>query len=559
MTDTVKWWQSAVAYQIYPKSFKDSNQDGIGDLNGIIEKLDYLSTLGINMIWLSPINESPMVDNGYDISDYYKIDPSFGTNEDMYRLIDEAKKRNIRVIMDLVVNHCSDQNRWFQEAIKNPEGEFADYFYFRKGEQGKAPNNWRSIFGGSAWEQVPNSEYYYLHLFAKEQPDLNWENPKLRKAIYEMMNFWLEKGICGFRLDAITYLKKEPGLPSYEADGKDGLVSVAYGALNRPGIQDFLREMRDETYGNYDSFTVGEAAVTNPEEVMPFISLQDGCFSSIFEFGAINIDMQEPNYSWYHKKKWNANDFRQVYVDSQLSTQPGGWISNVIENHDLPRAANLFLPESDRNYYGKSMLATVYMYLRGTPFIYQGQEIGMENLPFASIEDYDDCSSINQYEEAVAAGIEPKEALRYVQERSRDNARYPMSWSNEKYAGFSDVKPWLPVSEQKKTINVKDEIANADSLFHFYQNLISIKRSEAYEQVLAIGEFQPILEEIPCLIGYTRSDGEKTLTVLCNFQNKECRIPKQKIKKLLVNNYKEIREEETMMLYPYQAVVFENA
>lgn len=326
-----KWWKKAVVYQIYPRSFYDANGDGIGDLRGIIEKLDYIRDLGANVIWLCPVYKSPMDDNGYDIADYYHIDEAFGTDEDMDELIAEAKKRGIRIIMDLVVNHCSDEHKWFQKAKADPEGPYGKYFYIKKGIDGKAPNNWRSIFGGSAWEPIEGTDYYYLHIFTKKQPDLNWENKELREEIYKMVNWWLDKGIGGFRLDAITYLKKEAGLPSYPADGEDGLVSVAHGALNQPGIEALLREFRDRTYGRRETLTVGETAGLTPETLLSFISLEDGVFSMVFEFSWCQLELKGPNYFWYDRQEWTPEDLKRELFSSHEMAGDRGWFGVCTE------------------------------------------------------------------------------------------------------------------------------------------------------------------------------------------------------------------------------------
>ncbi len=554
----MKWWQGAVAYQIYPKSFMDSNGDGIGDLNGITGKLDYLRELGIDLIWLSPVNQSPMCDNGYDISDYYAINPAFGTNEDMYRLIDQARERGIRVVMDLVVNHCSDRHEWFQRALADPQGEYGSCFYFRKGKEGCAPNNWRSIFGGSAWERVSGTDWYYLHLFTKQQPDLNWENPALREEIYRMMNFWLEKGVSGFRLDAITYIKKEEGLPSYEPDGKDGMVSVKYGALNRPGIEVFLNEMKERTYGNYDAFTVGEVAGAQGEEMLPFISLKDGFFSTIFEISHLQPGLVGPNFFWCQREKWDANDIRRALFTSQLSIQPKGWLANAMESHDTPRSVDTYLPPRGRNFYGASMLAVLYFCLRGTPFIYQGQEIGMRNIHFDSIEEYDDCSSLSQYQYALEEGFSKEQAHAFIEIMSRDNARYPVSWDSGEGAGFTRGTPWMKVNPDHDQINIETQRKDPGSLLSFYKRLIALKKSPAFFHVLALGELQPVLEEYPYIFAYSRDDGEKKLFVICNYHSDGCRVEWKEAGSVLLNNYDKLdRDEKGLCLEPFQAVILE--
>lgn len=558
MAEEIKWWQNAVVYQIYPKSFQDSNGDGMGDLNGIVKRLDYLQELGIDVIWLSPVNASPMKDNGYDISDYYTIDPCFGTNEDMYRLIDEAGKRGIRIIMDLVVNHCSDQHEWFKKALEDPEGEYGNYFYFRKGKGTLPPNNWRSIFGGSAWEKVSGSDYYYLHIFTREQPDLNWENPELREEIYRIINFWLEKGIAGFRLDAITYIKKEAGLPAFEADRADGMVSVKYGSLNRPGIEIFLSEIKERTYGRYDAFTVGEVAGAEGKEMLPFISLRDGFFSTIFEICHLQLDLQEPNYFWCFRREWDVDEMRDQLFASQLSVQPDGWLAYTIESHDSPRAVDYYLPEEGRNFYGASMLAAIYMYLRGTPFIYQGQEIGMRNFGFDCIEDYDDCSSVNQYHFALQEGFTEKEAMEFVRIRSRDNTRYPVSWDSGEEAGFTDGKPWLPVNPNHTKINIEEQRRDKNSLLSFYKALLVLKKSEKYGKTLALGELRPLFRDYSHIFAYDRCLNGEIVTVIANYQGVSCQIGVEAAGKVLLNNYGDLKtEQKSIVMKPYQVVVLE--
>ncbi len=557
----IKWWQKSVAYQVYPKSFQDSDHDGIGDLKGIISRLGYLEELGIDLLWIGPVYCSPMKDNGYDISDYYKIDPQFGTNEDMYRLIEEAERHGIRVIMDMVLNHCSSQHEWFQKALTDPEGEYGQYFYFRKGKGGNPPNNWRSIFGGSAWEKVEGSPYYYLHLFTKDQADLNWENPKLRRELYQIINFWLDKGIAGFRFDAITYIKKEAGLPSYPPDADDGMVSVKPGALARPGIEQFLRELKEETYGKRDCFTVGETEGLTGDRRRSFISLKDGLFSSVFDTSHLNLDLYPPNYFWCERKKWTPDELRDLLLNSQISVLPDGWLSTFLECHDMPRCIDYLLPEEGRTYYGASMLAALYLFLRGTPFIYQGQELGMRNFPFPDIETYDDCSSKSEYAYALSKGCSEKEALSYIQQRSRDNGRYPFSWDESEYAGFSDTRPWLPVSPDHKTVNAKRELNDPHSLFHFYQRLIALRKSEAYGEVLCLGTIEKAYTGYENLFAYKRSFRDRTICVLCNNQNKPCTIALDPGGEVLVSNYENCGTDVcgTFELQPFQCLVLSEA
>ncbi len=557
MEKKIKWWQKAVAYQVYPRSFYDSNGDGIGDLRGVIEKLEYLKELGIDLLYLNPVFASPMKDNGYDVSDYYRIDPAYGTNEDMYELLARAGELGIRVMMDMVVNHCSDQHEWFQRALADPEGEYGDYFYFRKGEGNQPPNNWRSIFGGSAWERIPDSDYYYLHLFTREQVDLNWENPRLREEIYRMMNFWMEKGVSGFRMDATAYMKKKEGLPSFPADAPDGLVSVKHGTLNQPGLERYLREMRDRTYGRGGCFAVGEMEDADVRSMQDYISLEDGYFNGIFEMAHLNLGRKGPNYFWYEEEEWTADELRDRWLGSQQVICPKNWIANFIECHDMPRSQDWLLPEEGRNLYGASMLAAMYLLLWGTPFIYQGQELGMRNFPLGDIGDYDDCSTHNQYEIARSQGLSHEEALRCVRKWSRDNARYPMLWTPGENGGFTSGHPWLPVPPEHKTVNVETESKDPKSLLSFYKKLIALKKKEDLWEVLAVGRVEPTFLEYSGIFSYRRVGEERKVLVICNNQKEEARIACAGGELLLTNYDKVDRTETELRLLPWQAVILE--
>lgn len=433
-----KWWHGKVAYQIYPKSFYDTNGDGIGDLQGIIAKLDYLKELGINLIWISPIYKSPFVDQGYDISDYYGIAPEFGTMEDFDELLAEAKKRGIQIVMDLVVNHCSDQHEWFQKALADPEGEYADYFYFREGKDGTPPSNYRSYFGGSCWEPVPGTNKYYFHAFAKEQPDLNWENPKLKQEIYNMINWWLEKGVAGFRIDAIINIKKDVSFPNLEPDGPDGLAGYHRAVEQTHGVGSLLEDLKNNTFAKHDAFTVGEVFNMHEEELPEFIG-EDGHFSTIFDFSAHCLS--EGEHGWYDAPGITFEEWRDAIVNSQLGVQEIGFKANIIENHDEPRGVSRFLPEYARNAAGTKMLGTVSVLLRGVPFLYQGQEIGMQNCEWGGSEEWDDISTKDQYQTARNAGVPEEEAFKACADMSRDNARTPMQWSGGDNAGFTKGTP----------------------------------------------------------------------------------------------------------------------
>ena len=461
-----KWWHDKVAYQIYPKSFLDTNGDGIGDLRGIISKLDYLKELGIDIIWLSPIYKSPFVDQGYDISDYYKIAEEFGTMEEFDGLLAEAKKRDMYIVMDLVVNHCSSEHEYFKTALADPDGPYADYFYFVKGIDGKEPSNYRSYFGGKAWEPVPGSDKYYLHMFAKEQPDWNWENKEVRDKIYKMINWWLDKGLGGFRIDAIINIKKDTSFPSYEPDGDDGLVSCVKMVEETDGVGEFLEEMKHETFEKYDAFTVGEVFNMKEDELREFVG-DDGHFSSMFDFSAHELTYGE--HGWYDSKPVDFKRWREILFASQKEMEGIGFKANIIENHDEPRGASRYLPEYAQNEMGKKMLATTSILLRGIPFIYQGQEIGMTNCHRNDISEYDDISTKDQYQVAIDAGCTKEEALACCYENSRDNARTPMQWSADENGGFSAHAPWLAVNPNYKEINVSEQEGRADSVLSYYK------------------------------------------------------------------------------------------
>lgn len=541
-----KWWNDKVAYQIYPKSFCDTNGDGIGDLRGVISKLDYLKELGIDIIWLSPIYQSPFVDQGYDISDYYKIAEEFGTMEEFDELLSEAKKRDMYIVMDLVVNHCSDKHEWFQKALENPDGEYADYFYFVKGKDGKAPSNYRASFGGSAWEPVEGTDKYYLHTFAKEQPDLNWENPVVRKKIYEMVNWWLDKGLAGFRIDAIINIKKDVTFPSYEPDGPDGLVTCVRMLESVHGIGDFLEELKHETFEKYDAFTVGEVFNMKEDELAEFVG-DDGHFSTMFDFSAHVLTFEEGGWDWYASKPVEFNTWRDTVFASQKKMENVGFLANIIENHDEPRGASRYLPEHAQNDAGKKMLATTSILLRGIPFIYQGQEIGMTNCKRNSITEYNDINTIDQYQVALEAGCSEEEALKCCYENSRDNARTPMQWNAAEHAGFTTGKPWLAVNPNYREINVAEQEGRADSVLQYYRKLIALRKSEDYRSTFTYGEFVPAYEKEEGVFSYFRinkESGQKIL-VIGNYGKAACEITlKDEIKKVLLSNLD--REKELL-------------
>ena len=531
-----KWWHEKIAYQIYPKSFNDGNGDGIGDLRGIIEKLDYLKELGIDIVWISPIYQSPFVDQGYDISDYYKIAPEFGTMEEFDELLAEAKKRGIEIVMDLVINHCSDQHEWFQKALADPYGEYADYFYFEKGRNGGAPSNYRSYFGGSVWEPVPGTDLYYLHLFAKEQPDLNWNNPKMKEELFAMIRWWLEKGVAGFRIDAIINIKKDPNFPDFPADGPDGLASCTKMVEEVEGVGELLEELRQKAIDPYQAFTVAEVFNMREEELKEFVG-ENGHFSTMFDFSAHLLTGGE--HGWYDAKPVKFSEWKKTVIESQLEVQNVGFLANIIENHDEPRGASTYLPEYAVNPRGIKMLAAVNILLRGLPFLYQGQEIGMRNCPMDSIEDYDDINTKDQYRTALEAGCTEEEALDACIRYSRDNARTPMQWSHEKEAGFTTGKPWLKVNPNYTEINVEDQLNDEDSVLHFYKKLIALRKSEAYRETLIFGRFVPAFEaDEEVFAFYRESESGDRVFIAANFgkEEKTLTLPEKRYTVLLTND-----------------------
>ncbi|MCI9228046.1 MAG: alpha-glucosidase [Dorea sp.] len=552
---TKKWWHDKVAYQIYPKSFYDSNGDGIGDIPGIISKLDYLQDLGVDIIWLSPCYPSPLADEGYDISDYYDIDPRFGTMEDMEQLIAETKKRNMYILMDLVVNHCSDEHEWFKKACEDPDGKYGNFFYLRDKKDGELPTNWRSYFGGPVWEDLPGTDKQYLHVFHKKQPDLNWENPELREEVYKNINWWLDKGLGGFRIDAIINIKKASPFKNYEPDRPDGLCSIQFMLREANGIGEFLGEMQERTFRKYDAFSVGEVFNEKPEEIPDFIG-ENGYFSSMFDFNETIFGSSDKG--WYDAAPITPDDYKRCCFESQAKIGEIGFLSNIIENHDEPRGVSRYIPEGDCNVQSKKMLAALNFMLRGLPFIYQGQELGMENVPFSSIDEIDDISTLDEYQVALDAGLTPEDALKAVAKFSRDNARTPMQWSDAANAGFTAGKPWLKVNPNYTSINAKAQQHDPDSVRSFYKELIALRKAPEYKETVVYGTLEPYLEEQHNLMAYYRK-GDKTLLVIGNYQKEEQEvILPGGYKKILLNNYHDLAQEgNTLKLLGYQAVILE--
>ena len=548
------WWKGKVAYQIYPKSFKDSNGDGVGDLKGITEKLDYLQQLGIDILWLSPIYKSPFIDQGYDISDYYAIDPLFGTMEDMEELIAEGKKRGISIIMDLVVNHCSSHHEWFQKALADPDGPYADYFYFI--ESDKEPNNWESYFGGSVWEPVPGTNKYYLHSFHKDQPDLNWQNPILREEIYKMINWWLDKGIAGFRIDAIINIKKDLEWRSLPSDRENGLVPVPESLVNAQSIEPFLQELKERTFAKYNAFTVGEVFNETDEELHFFIG-KDGVFSSIFDFKQTILGQE--GKGWFDHALPTADELKESIFQAYERADSIGVLSTIIENHDEPRGVSHYIAEGPVNDTSKKALGTIQVLRKGIPFIYQGQEIGMENQVFESVEDFDDIATINGYHVAKEAGLSEEEALAAIANYSRDNARTPMQWSAEPGLGFSDGTAWLISPKPNVAINVKDQEKDPNSILNYYRQLTALYRHPLYGNTIRFGDLIPAYRDRENIIAFERR-GDKRLLVVSNFQNRQATLElPAPIKTVVLNNTAGLFQEgdQVLELAPYQTVVLE--
>ena len=570
-----KWWQKEVGYQIYPRSFYDSNNDGIGDLNGITAKLDYLKELGITLIWVCPIFKSPMDDNGYDISDYYDVNPEFGTKEDLERLIKEAEKRGIKIILDLVINHTSDEHEWFLEALKNPESKYRNYYIFKRGKNGLPPTNWRSHFGGSAWEKVEGeadengNEMYYLHLFTKKQPDLNWENPEVREELYKMVNYWLEKGIAGFRVDAINSIKKDENYLNLPVDGADGLAYNVKYTLNQPGIEEFLSELAKETFKKYNCMTVAETPMLEYERYNDFIG-EDGFFSMIFDFSYADLDMTKGGF-YYSLRDIPTIELRNAIFESQLTQQKYGWGAPFLENHDLPRSLNKFFGEK-ANETNAKLLGNVFFFLRGTPFIYQGQEIGMDNFVRKDISEFDDIASKDQYQRALGEKFSTEEALYFVNKRSRDNSRTPMQWDNSKNAGFSEnenIKSWIKLTGSKAVTNVKNQLNDEKSIFAHYKKMIDLRQNGKYSDCLIYGEFIPVLLENEKIIAYVRKYGNQKILCISNFSELKQEVKLNDIAKVLgekeitlgevlINNFDKIgKDEKKLNLEGFQSLLVE--
>ena len=532
-----KWWKKAVVYQIYPKSFQDSNGDGFGDLQGIIKRLDYLETLGINAIWLSPVFKSPQADNGYDISDYRDIDPTFGSLDDMEELINEAKKHNIRIMMDLVLNHSSNEHRWFKEAKKSKDNPYHDYYIWRDGEEGVPPSDMKAVFGGSAWEYVPEIGQYYFHQFLPEQPDLNWENPKVRRAIYDMILWWMDKGVGGFRLDVIDQIAKEP----------DKKITI-----NGPRLQEYFKELSKETFQKGDLITVGEAWGADTERAKLYSNPDGSEFSMVFQFEHIGLDQKEGGEKW-DLAPLPFKKLKKIMAHWQNELYNCGWNSLFWDNHDLPRIVSRW--GNDREYRVESakMLAILLHGMQGTPYIYQGEELGMTNVQY-DIEDYKDCEIINMYHERLEKGYSKDEIMKSIYAKGRDNARTPMQWDDSANAGFTTGTPWIKVNDNYDKINAKSQVDDPDSIFSCYKKLVQLRKDYP---VFVDGKFTLLLEDDENIFAYSRKNEEKTMIVVCNFFDKEIPMPLAKEcegMEVLISNYKDT--SDMSVLRPYEARMY---
>ena len=547
------WWKEAVGYQIYPRSFKDSNNDGIGDIIGIISKLDYLKELGIDVIWICPMYKSPNDDNGYDISDYQDIMDDFGNMEDFDLMLDEVHKRGMKLIIDLVINHTSDEHPWFIESKLSKDSKKRDWYIWRDGKDGAEPNNWESIFKGSAWQYDENTEQYFLHLFSKRQPDLNWDNEEVRQEIYKMINWWLDKGIDGFRVDAISHIKKEAGLIDMDNPHNLNYVSSFDKHMNVDGIHEYLEELNKNTFSKYDIMTVGEANGVDASESEMWVGEENGKFNMIFQFEHLNL------WGEVGENKFNVKEYKKVLTKWQNALEGKGWNALFVENHDIPRVVSSW--GNDNEYLEESAKAFALMYFmqKGTPFIYQGQEIGMTNVRFDSIEKYNDVKSINIYEEKINEGVSVNEALKAVASISRDNARTPMQWDSTNYAGFSENTPWIDVNENYKSINVESQLANENSVLNFYKKLIKIRKENLS---LIYGRYDMILEEDEKIYAYTRTLDNDKYVVIVNLSDEEALYKYDDLdliyENLMLANYK-VREHgilKELVLKPYEARLY---
>lgn len=552
MIDVSKqWWKEIVAYQVYPRSFYDSNGDGIGDLPGLIEKLDYLKELGIDLIWVCPIFDSPNDDNGYDIRDYKAILDEFGTMEDCDRLIEEVHKRDMKIIFDLVVNHTSDEHEWFIESRSSKDNPYRDYYIWHEGdEEGNRPNNWESIFSGSVWEYDEQTEEYYMHVFSKKQPDLNWENPAVRQDVYSLINWWLDKGIDGFRVDAISHIKKREGFPDMPNPLNKDVVPSYDGHMNQPGIDKFLTELAAETFNNYDIMTVGEANGVSIKDAEQWVGEESGYFDMIFQFEALGL--------WGERdgEVFDLRDYKQVLTKWQEGLDGIGWNALYIENHDLIRAVSAMGDDGTLRKTSAKALGMMYFFMQGTPFIYQGQEIGMTNVQFEELTDYDDIQSVNRARQMMEEGTPREEAMNYIYASSRDNVRTPMQWNAQPEAGFTTGTPWLGVNPNYADINVAESLKDPNSIYHFYKEMIALRRDN---EALIYGSYELVLPLHKQVYAYKRQGESETYLIVVNVFNDSAEVDLTPfdLKELVLTNYEVPNSlEKDIQLRPYEARLY---
>ena len=552
-----RWWKESVVYQIYPRSFCDSNGDGIGDLNGITGKLDYLKELGIDVIWLSPVYKSPNDDNGYDISDYQAIMDEFGTMEDFDRMLATAHEKGIKIMMDLVVNHTSDEHKWFIESRKSTDNPYRDYYIWRPAkEDGSLPNNWGSCFSGPAWEYDKTTDMYFLHLFSKKQPDLNWDNPAVRQDVFDMMNWWLKKGVDGFRMDVISLISKEPGLPDKET-GINGYATFNVSA-NGPHVHEYLQEMRQKALNNADTITVGECSGVTLEEAKKYARSDEKELNMVFQFEHMDVDSDEKAGKWT-TRKMDLRNLKKILTRWQKGLQDIAWNSLYWENHDQPRSVSRFGNDSDEyREISAKMLATCIHMMQGTPYVYQGEELGMTNCPFNTLDNFRDLESINAFHELTEQGkMTEEDMMAAIGYKGRDNARTPMQWDDSAYAGFSTTNPWIMVNPNYTKINAKDQINREDSVFKYYQKLIKLRHES---ELIVYGTYDLILDDDKDIYAYIRTLGDKKLIVYCNFSEntREVELPEEFVnKKVLISNYSDAKANQKITLRPYEAIVIQ--
>ena len=552
-----RWWKESVVYQIYPRSFCDSNGDGIGDLNGITGKLDYLKELGIDVIWLSPVYKSPNDDNGYDISDYQAIMDEFGTMEDFDRMLATAHEKGIKIMMDLVVNHTSDEHKWFIESRKSTDNPYRDYYIWRPAkEDGSLPNNWGSCFSGPAWEYDKTTDMYFLHLFSKKQPDLNWDNPAVRQDVFDMMNWWLKKGVDGFRMDVISLISKEPGLPDKEP-GINGYATFNVSA-NGPHVHEYLQEMRQKALNNADTITVGECSGVTLEEAKKYARSDEKELNMVFQFEHMDVDSDEKTGKWT-TRKMDLRDLKGILTRWQKGLQDIAWNSLYWENHDQPRSVSRFGNDSDEyREISAKMLATCIHMMQGTPYVYQGEELGMTNCPFNTLDNFRDLESINAFHELTEQGkMTEEDMMAAIGYKGRDNARTPMQWDDSAYAGFSTATPWIMVNPNYTKINAKDQINREDSVFKYYQKLIKLRHES---ELIVYGTYDLILDDDKDIYAYIRTLGDEKLIVYCNFSEntREVELPEEFTNgKVLISNYIDAKVNHKITLRPYEAIVIQ--